>query len=137
MTTKTRTTELQRIMDAVGEHIIEASDDEIEEIFNELNIDSQEEAIRLSNAIKGAWASVKLSKLKEAFATYNVPSINLLRLPSDSNAQRALLDNLCSSKKDTPGLLLKFRNGDGKALSDRDVKSCLEDLDELDAIEER
>ena len=132
--------DLQTILDSVGDEILKASDEDIGTVFEELDLDSDAGAKRLENVIRSSMASFRLSNLKTARAGYDsaiTKKTSSSKIPADANKQREMLNNVSSRTKDNnKDFTLEFREGDINSLSEKDLQSTLEDLEELGALEE-
>lgn len=139
MSTNERLESLRKILGSVEDHIISLPDEEVNAIYQELGLNADEEFQNLQNSMKTAWASYKLATLKAHCVAYNTAAHKITSsiIPKDPNDQRKLLDKVVK-RDSTQGaaLLLKYRDGNNKPLSDKDLKSSLEDLEELGALKD-
>lgn len=138
MTSKKPSESLQGVINSLNEDIINSSDADILAIYKELGLDAESGPERLRSYIQNSIASVKRSSLSNARMGYEaaLKAAFTSKIPGDKKGQKELLDKIVnsSSKK---GLTIRFRDGDKNALTGNDLKTALEDLEELGVLEEK
>lgn len=127
---------LQNLEDALAESIIKASDEEIIQDFEQDGKDhiAAAESTRAILASHGKlYRQKKLKTAKENYERWSTSRTGANRLPSNPEDCRSLLAKLLSAHPELSNnkLTLAFRQARGNEISDEDVKSMLEDLNDL------
>ena len=130
---------LRALLDAVEEAILKASDQEILEDIHDEGRDPQKVADEAGKIISCRIAAHRKRKLAAARESYRRAISNVVRpvrsLPDDPAEQRALLASVIASNAGIPqAITMAFR--DGKHMTDKDVRSTLEDLAELGFLDD-
>jgi hypothetical protein len=131
----------EEILDSLAEEITNLTDEEISKLYKEatLNPNPDEGVTNIRVAALTTINALRRKELREARTSYERTALvkqksRGARIPENLGAQRKLLESLWNNPQIPQALTMSFR--DKKDLSDNDVTSILEDLEELGFLEE-
>jgi hypothetical protein len=128
--------ELRRVMNALADSIVDASDEEIVAEMRDEGLDPEAEAAKVRELLL---AAAKKEKRRQAQLRYEAETARLrardYRLPATAFEQRALLASFLAARPSMRSqLTAQFR--DLNELSDSDIENSLKKLDDLGALAE-
>lgn len=129
----------EEILDSLAEEITNLTDEEISKLYKEADLNPDEGVANIRTAALATINSLRRKELQEARTAYDravqvKQKSKGARIPENPGAQRKLLESLWNNPQIPQALTMSFR--DRKDLSDNDVTSILEDLEELGFLEE-
>lgn len=139
MENKNSQKEGEEILDSLAEEITNLTDEDISKLYKEANLNSDEGVANIRTTALATINSLRRKELQEARRAYErTAQVKQKskgdRIPENPGAQRKLLESLWNNPLIPQALTMSFR--DRKDLSDSDVTSILEDLEELGFLEE-
>jgi len=132
--------ELRVIMDALSEHVAEASDDEVITEMREAGEDPATVAERVRDILSRAVTAFEQQRLREAENAYErrVRAIRERRyqVPETPERRRELLTLVMTRKPQLGAALVTLQNREFKNLTDADIQSCLQQLGAIGVLDE-
>jgi hypothetical protein len=131
--------ELKAIRDLASDEIMSLSDSEIRSRAKDEQVDIDKNASTIRNFLKERIASSKQNRLQQARASLNAvnetsPSYELDPAISADDLRTRLAEIVASGlMANDSRLTLAFRSGGGQEMSENDMRSLLEDFEELKA----
>jgi len=124
---------MDALIEALGDSVFEADDAEIIEELRESGVDPDKEAARLRGMMLGTVNAFRQQALKTARAAYDQRveqmSVKTYSIPATPQERRTLFALVAQQPQYAQFVTAQYR--DLKDLTDDDIKTCLEDLDEL------
>ncbi|GEM_PF-1422915 len=134
---RTSSQKLETLIDDAVESVMAMTEEELRQLFHEVDTDLETEAAWVAELIASKVAAPKESLIELSRKALNEKGLprSVFHLPDTAAERRALFDWL----KDHPGLMdpaltMAFR--DANDLSDRDIMGILENLGELGLLDE-
>jgi hypothetical protein len=134
---KTDQEKLQSLMDALGDSILQETDEEIIEDLRQAGIDPEAEAGRLKTMMLNTVKEFQKRHLRAAREGYTRQMERLEKktysIPDDANERRQLFSFFVKQPQYAEFVTTHYR--DLESLTDNDIKTYLEDLAELGILE--
>lgn len=127
------------ILDSLAEEITNLTDEEISKLYKEADLNPDEGVENIRAAALTTINALRRKELQKARTAYErtiqiKPKSKETRIPHNLGDQRKLLESLWHNPQIPQALTMSFREKND--LSDTDVTSILEDLEELGFLEE-
>ena len=137
-TERDHTAELQAILDALAESVVEETDDQLLAELKESGEDPKALLTHVKSVLHQAVKEVRQRPLREARQAYEARRNHLEQtsysLPGSVDERRAMLMNVIAANPSVGGMLTaQFREFD--TLEDGDITSCLRQLAELGLLD--
>lgn len=135
---RTNEEKLDALIEALGDSILEASDEEILEELRLSGIDMNAEAARLKAMLMRTVTAFRKRPLEVARAAYNLQLEHLekkpYRIPETTTERRKLFSLFTQRPQFAEFVTAQYRNI--KELTDNDIESYLEDLADLGILDQ-